>query len=193
MVLDRNNESVQIAAGLIKKYKEYLSPSTMRTFLTKIDESFDWVTDSEEDQQKAAEISGAITQILINAGVDWMKYATQLYAYHFAFIKLDKLIIPNNIKKIGNSSFLYSDIPIIVVPKGVIVEEYGMFSDNLREVHILDTNLDKWDRDAFEGSDNLKVIYFSGTVDEWNDRGFWFNDITLIVHCSDGEIKIPNA
>jgi hypothetical protein len=189
MVLDRNNESVQEAVSLIRKYKEYLTPSTMSIFLSKIDSSFDWVTYSDEDQQKAAEISGAITQILINVGIDWLKYATQLYAYHFAFIKMDKLIIPNNIKNIGNSSFMYSDIPIIVVPKGTSVDTYGLYSDNLKEVHILDTNLDKWDREAFEGSDNIKDIYFSGTIDEWNDRAFWFNNITFTVHCADGEIE----
>lgn len=189
MVLDKNNESVQEAASLIRKYKEYLKPSTMSTFLSKIDSSFDWVTDSDDDQQKAAEMSGAITQILMGAGIDWMRYATQLYAYHFAFIKLDKLIIPNTIKVIGNSSFMHSDIPIIVVPKGTSVDAYGLYSDNLKEVHILDTNLDNWDREAFEGSDNLKVIYFSGTTDEWLDRDFWFNDITFIVHCSDGELE----
>jgi hypothetical protein len=102
---------------------------------------------------------------------------------------MDKLIIPNTIKVIGNSSFMHSDIPIIVVPKGTSVDAYGLYSDNLKEVHILDTNLDNWDREAFEGSDNLKVIYFSGTTDEWLDRDFWFNDITFIVHCSDGELE----
>lgn len=190
MILDKNNESVQEAARLIRKYKEYLTPSTMSTFLSKIESSFGWVTATDADQLKAAEISGAITQILISAGIDWLKYATQLYAYNFAFIKLDKLIIPNSIKRIDNSSFMYSDIPIIVVPKGVRVDTYGLYSDSLKEVHILDTNLDNWSRSAFEGSDNLKVIYFSGTTDEWYDRDFWFNDITFTVHCSDGEIEI---
>ena len=83
---------------------------------------------------------------------------------------------------------MYSEIPIIVVPEGVTVDEYGMYSDNIREVHILDTKLDKWDREAFEGSDNIEDIYFAGTRDEWHDRDFWFNDITFTVHCSDGNI-----
>jgi len=78
------------------------------------------------------------------------------------------LVIPNNIIKVANSAFRYSNIETIIIPSSVsYVGKQAFFNSDVEKVYISNESLEI-DENVFDACYNLNTIYYCGSESQWN-------------------------
>lgn len=102
-------------------------------------------------------------------------FVIEIAPYCFSgFKNLEEVIIPCNIKKIGNNAFEYClNLKSIKIPNSVEIIEHSMFRgcENLAFVH-LPESIEKIGKSAFRGCKNLNSIKIPNTVKEIEEYTF---------------------
>lgn len=117
-------------------------------------------------------------------------------AFYYAD-NLKKIILPNNLKRIGKSCFGNCSLERVVLPLSVqsIGDEAFAWNEHLTEV-VLDTNIVSLGKSIFYGSTKVVVTY-KGTQEQFSkilkspdwDEVNTFSRKTVEVHCVDGIYK----
>ena len=205
------------AERLIERYINLIDNEDWKTFYQHI------TLDAHPTKSADKEIIGQVTAMLLQSGIDPLAEGTNLttipnyYLYEqrlctqfqipnytvaiqyepFVFTRIDKLVIPKNIKYVWAKAFKH-----MLELKEIRWEaECGNIPENCFAncIKLEDVYLPKHIKviadDAFKDCYNLHNIYYNGTVTDWlkiNKLGHWIQgpDHKVIVKCTDGEIKI---
>ena len=130
-----------------------------------------------------------------DAGNCIIETATQtlILGTHTAVIPTDGSVI-----RIGKFAFFrMENLSSITIPEGItaIHQQAFDFCYGLETIY-LPTSLTTIDSCAFSYDTKLTNIYYAGTIEQWssrfpNDEYFLPNDLTVTIHCSDGDITNP--
>lgn len=188
MKLDKNNPNVQYAVSLIRANRQYLSNTTMDDFFINIERCIRRENNRDISDADMIEINGAVCQLLEDAGIQWLKLVRRLPM--MAFVNSDALSItlPNNIKLIDNCVFTGSTIESIIIPRGVKVNAWGICSEYVSVISIMDKSLENWHSYALADCYEITDIWFEGTTTTWKNKEF-YNIEDFTVHCSDGTLE----
>ena len=102
--------------------------------------------------------------------------------------------LPSGLTSIGNYAFSgCSGLTSVTIPEGVTSIGYSAFGScsGLTSVS-LPASISEGDSSPFEGSTNLKDIYYAGTCSSWRGINLVYDHTSVTVHCADGTIE-PNA
>ncbi len=92
--------------------------------------------------------------------------------------KLNNIELNDNITTIGDSAFAYcTSLEEIKIPKGVTILERETFYNcsNLQTIY-LNNNIVDFGIMVFSGCDKLQKVYYSGTINNWNDINFEYSN-----------------
>ena len=192
MKLDKNNPNVQYAVNLIRANSQYLSHITMDDFFINIERCIRRENNRDISDADMIEINGAVCKLLEDAGIQWIKLVKRLPMMAFVYSDSLSVTLPNNIKVIDNSAFAGSTIESIIIPSGVKVNEWGICSDYVSVISIMDKSLENWHSYALASCYGITDIWFEGTTATWRNKEFYdIEDFT--VHCSDGTLEYVNG
>lgn len=208
---------IKKAEQLIERYINLIDSEDWKTFYQHI------TLDVHPTKSADKEIIGQVTAMLLESGIDPLAIGTNLttipnyYLYEqrlctqfqipnyivaiqyepFVFTRIDKLLIPKNIKYVWAKAFKH-----MLELKEVkweaecnnIPERCFCNCINLEDVY-LPKHIKIINDAAFKDCYNLHNIYYNGTEIDWlniNKLGHWVygSEHKVIVHCTDGEIKI---
>ena len=118
----------------IEKYKDLIDREDWKSLYVKLAE-----------KESAATI-GALSEVLLSAGINPLENSKEIYPYFFAGTSLSTYEVPEGVEIIGESAFaLCGGLKEITLPKSV------------REMK----------KDIFTGDFQLRKIIYRGTKEEW--------------------------
>ena len=208
---------IKPAEQLIERYINLIDNEDWQTFYQHI------TLDAHPVGSADKEIIGQVTAMLLQSGIDPLAVGTNLttipnyYLYEqrlctqfqipnyiiaiqyepFVFTRIDKLVIPKNIKYVWSKAFKHMlelkevrwEAECDSIPESCF-ENCIKLEDIYLPKHIKSIN-----DNAFKDCYNLRNIYYNGTVVDWidiNKLGHWLQgpEHKVTVKCIDGEIKI---
>ena len=115
---------------------------------------------------------GKLSDVFITAGIDFLSFMKKIPNECFYYsTEVTALMIPGNIKRIGNCAFVNSSLTSVSIPNSV-------------------TSIGNY---AFSSCRNLERILFNGTKEMWNSivKGTDWNPNTrdYKIQCIDGEFN----
>ena len=116
------------------------------------------------------------------------KSTTEITAYSLAELELKKVVIPGNVKTIGQNAFERSEMQELVLEEGVTTIGAGAF-DSCYDLTVLTipSTVTSVGDDAFNTHGRIKQIYFGGTEAQWtkissefpSDADVFFNSVRV--------------
>ena len=127
-------------------------------------------------------------ELLENAGFSDITEIKPLTFFGCASIK--SITIPETVETIGEGAFSGTSIEELVLPEGVTLIERSAFGNNkaLKSVTFPST-LKGVDYYAFEFSDNINYVNFTGTVNQWVRIGFASDTSNPVFHAKNLHIN----
>lgn len=161
-----------------------------------------------------AHIAGHFTLVLLEAGIDPLKYSDTIYPYYLFDTEVDTFTVPSHIKEIDygafetctslkevtfaedsqlevihGAAFQGTALSSIILPKNLKVLGRGAFEycENLSRV-VIDEGIKSINTWVFRGCENLKKITYRGSMNRWKEVAVdnWPSD--LVVECLDGNL-----
>lgn len=140
-----------------------------------IESDIDLIDDNKFEQFFNDWNAGGAGNILYEAGIDFLNYVSKIPNRAFIQGEIKDIIIPNNIKIIGEYAFSCCDFSYMGIPESVHTIEKGAFSgcQNLISIDLPDSITTIGDG-AFENCENLKSIKLPKNITYIPHRMFAF-------------------
>ncbi|MBR5201882.1 MAG: leucine-rich repeat domain-containing protein, partial [Clostridia bacterium] len=135
-------------------------------------DSGDWTYSVISEANKTAQItgySGTETNLRIPTTIDGYTITSIGNKAFYKNATITQVVIPEGITSIGRYSFYWcSSLERVVIPEGVKTISYAafMFCGNLSNI-VIPASVTKIEDYAFEYCSSLKVVFFSGTKEQW--------------------------
>ena len=167
--------------------KEFLHRYDIEKALDNDNNDFDYIYQEYEKFGATTRIRD-LTQVFLKSNVYFLPYISKIYKGMFRGLDIKSIAIPNNIKIIADSSFLYCEaLDSVTIGDSVTNIEKSAFDSckSLESITIPSsvTNIEKF---AFSGCKSLSSITLSDSLT--TIAMFTFSDCTSLT-----SIKIPNS
>ena len=198
----------QYTPNLIAQYGEefrnellkILQDPTNQTYINtnQWEKLFDRVAYQEEDSDFV--LISAVVEILTRAEIDFLPYVYKLPNYFLSESNIENIVIPGNVKEIGEQAFSYCDfLTSAIIEEGVKILDDRVFSgcSQLKTVE-LPRSLNYIGIALFDGCFDLQEVTYKGPkhlfvqlVDDFKHRAnisSLLGYASFIIHCTDGDL-----
>lgn len=153
-----------MSSNTLEKFKNFFSDFEVQDLLN--NNKFEELYKIIDEQNIGIDVTGKLTDLLYNIGIDPLKYMNIIPDSFAWYSKRDHFNIPDNINYIGRGAFdSCYNLKDIHIPQGVTKINWITFRDckSLKEVYIPDsvTSIE----DAFSGCTSLEKLSIPGGVD----------------------------
>ena len=151
-------------SNTLEKFKNFFSDFEVQDLLN--NNEFEELYKIIDEQNIGIDVTGKLTDLLYNIGIDPLKYMNIVPDCFAWYSKRDYFNIPDNINYIGRGAFdSCYNLKDIHIPQGVTKINWVTFRDckSLKEVYIPDSVTSI--KDAFSGCTSLEKLSIPGGVD----------------------------
>lgn len=159
---------------------------------------FDRISYQEGDSDFA--LLSTIVELLCQAGIDFLPYISELPDYFLLDSNVKRVVIPGNIKKIGDQAFAHCNyLTSVIIEEGCRTLGSKVF-DHCSQLRVIELpgSLRYIGYAIFDGCSNLQEVTYRGPkhffvqlIDDFNHRAAispLLGDISLTIHCTNGDL-----